>query len=128
MADHPNADLIRKAIEDMSAGEIEQLAAVFAENIEYHQIGEPTIEGKAALVESMQGFEDIDFGVEIHDVLANDDHTIALLEVTVNAGGETFNYRTAEIYHIEDGKIAQRWAFSDNTGAITEFFAQLAGG
>ena len=29
---------------------------------------------------------------------------------------------------VEDGKITQRWAFSDDTGAITEFFAKLAAG
>jgi ketosteroid isomerase-like protein len=32
-------------------------------------------------------------------------------------------YRTAEIYHIRDGKVAERWAFSDDTAAITAFFA-----
>ena len=128
MAEHANAALIRNAIEDMSAGEVEKLAEILAENIEYHQIGAPTIEGKAGLVESIQGYSDMGFGVEIHDVLANDDHTIALLEVTVNAGDESFTYRTAEIYHIEDGKITQRWAFSDDTEAISSFFARLAAG
>jgi ketosteroid isomerase-like protein len=38
-------------------------------------------------------------------------------------GGRSFTYRTAEIYHIRDGKIAARWAFSDDTAAINEFFA-----
>jgi ketosteroid isomerase-like protein len=28
----------------------------------------------------------------------------------------------AEIYHIRDGKISARWAFSDDTAAINDFF------
>jgi ketosteroid isomerase-like protein len=31
-------------------------------------------------------------------------------------------YRTAEIYHVADGKVTARWAFSDDTAAINEFF------
>ena len=49
--------------------------------------------------------------------------TIALVDATATRGGKTFTYRTAEIYHIRDGKIAERWAFSDDTAAITAFFA-----
>jgi ketosteroid isomerase-like protein len=55
--------------------------------------------------------------------VANDDHTIALVDATATRGGKTFTYRTAEIYHIRDGKIAERWAFSDDTAAIIAFFA-----
>jgi ketosteroid isomerase-like protein len=38
-------------------------------------------------------------------------------------GGTSFTYRTAEIYHVRDGKITARWAFSDDTARINEFFA-----
>ncbi len=38
-------------------------------------------------------------------------------------GGQTLTYRTAEIYHIRDGRVTERWAFSDDTAAITAFFA-----
>ena len=44
------------------------------------------------------------------------------LEATATRG-RTFTYRTVEIYDIRDGKIAERWAFSDDTAAIVEFFA-----
>jgi hypothetical protein len=59
----------------------------------------------------------------LHDIVASDDHAIALLEVTATRGGKTLTYRTAEIYHIRDAKITERWAFSDDTAAITAFFA-----
>lgn len=128
MTEHPNVQIVRDALDSMTETDVAALAAVVAENIEYHQIGAPAIMGKAALIESMEGFGEMEFGLEVHDVLANDDHTIALLDVTVKAAGQEFKYRTAEIYHIEDGKITKRWAFSDDTQAITDFFAKLAAG
>ncbi len=128
MTEHPNVQIVRDALDSMTETDVAALAAVVAENIEYHQIGAPAIMGKAALIESMEGFGEMEFGLDVHDVLANDDHTIALLDVTVKAAGQEFNYRTAEIYHIEDGKITKRWAFSDDTQAIGEFFAKLAAG
>ena len=74
-------------------------------------------------MERMQWFTDYNSRAELHDVVANDDHLIALLDVTVSKGDETINYRTAEIHHVNaDGQITQRWAFSDDTQAIIDFF------
>jgi len=56
-------------------------------------------------------------------VVANDDHAIALVQATARRGGRTLTYRTAEIFHVRDGKVTARWAFSDDTAAINEFFA-----
>ena len=71
----------------------------------------------------MGGAVDYEITGTLHDVIANDDHTIALVDATATRGGKTLTYRTAEIYHIRDGKVAERWAFSDDTAAITAFFA-----
>jgi uncharacterized protein len=59
----------------------------------------------------------------VHDVVANDEHAIQLMNVTARRGGKTLEYRTAEIYHMTDGRITERWAFSDDTARIVEFFA-----
>jgi hypothetical protein len=45
---------------------------------------------------------------------------------SVSAGGKSITYRVAEIMHVnEDTKVTERWAFSDDTAAIAEFFASL---
>ena len=46
-----------------------------------------------------------------------------LMNVTARRGDKSLNYRTAEIFHMRDGKITARWAFSDDTQAITDFFS-----
>lgn len=126
MQEHPNAAMVRRALDAFNRGEIQEFADVVADDVEWHQIGEPSlIHGKQALAESMPGEGQVDWEItaDVHDVVANDEHTVALVNATARRGGRTFEYRTAEILHIRDGKITERWAFSDDTAAIAEFFA-----
>jgi ketosteroid isomerase-like protein len=125
MPDHPNAALARKIDEAFKRGDMQALDGYLADDVVWHEIGraEPR-RGKAALREAAGAAAgDYQITAELHDVVANDDHTIGLVEATATRGGKTFTYRTAEIYHIKNGKIVERWAFSDDTAAITRFFA-----
>lgn len=123
MTDHPNAAHIR---ERFATGDPAEMAQWLADDVVWHQIGSDTLHGKQSVMDSMGGVQDVDFSMDLHDVVANDDHTIALMEVSIGGGDQSFSYRTAEIYHIdEDGKISERWAFSDDTQAITDFFGQF---
>jgi ketosteroid isomerase-like protein len=127
MAEHPNATLVRKALDGLNTGNEQGFVDVVADDIEWHEIGraEP-IRGKQALGErfGMAGpAPDFEIRGETHDVVANDDHVIALVTATAKRNGKTLVYRTAEIMHVKDGKITARWAFSDDTAKINEFFA-----
>jgi ketosteroid isomerase-like protein len=77
------------------------------------------------MADSLPGGEvDWTITADIHDVVANDDHAIALVNATGTRGeGRTLQYRTAEIVHVRDRKIVERWAFSDDTQKIIDFFA-----
>jgi ketosteroid isomerase-like protein len=126
MDEHPNVALVRRYDEQMQAGNWEAMMDAVADDVEWYEIGraEPT-RGKAALVERMQGaFGDAEVTGETHDIVGNDDHVVMLVNATATRGDETFHYRTAEILHIRDGKLAARWAFSDDTARIMEFFGQ----
>jgi ketosteroid isomerase-like protein len=124
MSEHPNAALLREGLESFNVGQMNTMADFIADDVEWHYIGgtEP-IRGKAAMLES-QGADSVDYTIttEIHDVVANDDHAVALVDATATRNGKTFTYQTAEIVHIKDGKLTERWAFSDDTAAIVAFF------
>ena len=96
MAEHPNATVVREMNQAMANGDIEGAASRVADDVVWHEIGraEPR-RGKAELAASMGEFE----------------------------GDRKIVYRTAEIYHVRNGQVAERWAFSDDTKAITDFFA-----
>ena len=123
MQEHPNAALVREMGDAINRGDMERLDALIAGDIVWHEIGrsEPR-RGKEALRESNMGV-DYEIKAETHDILANDEHTVALVNATATRGGRTFKYRTAEICHLREGKLVERWAFSDDTAAIVDFFA-----
>ncbi len=123
MAEHPNAALVRAMTDAMDRGDVAALEAMIADDVVWHEIGvaEPK-RGKDALRAEMGG-ADYDISYEIHDVVANDDHVVALGNATATRGGRTLHYRTAEIYHVRNGRVVERWAFSDDTAAIVDFFA-----
>jgi uncharacterized protein len=126
MSEHPNATLVRDSIAAMNNNAPAAAGETLADDVEWHEIGrvEP-VRGKAALAEmyGATATPDFNISVEVHDVVANDDHTIALVTAHATRGDKELTYRTAEIFHVRDGKITARWAFSDDTAAIVNFFA-----
>ena len=135
MDEHPNVALVRRAMQamnemDMSRAQQEMAVvdAFMADDIVWHEIGraEPR-RGKGELRAAMtEGPRDVRITYDLHDVVANDDHAIALGTATATRGAEKLVYRTTEIFHIRDGRATERWAFSDDTAAIIDFFGSKA--
>ena len=125
MADHPNAALYRRLFAAMLDEDLDSFAESVSDDIVYHTIGssEP-LRGREAVLASFSGLDDagFDFEADIHDVVANDDHVIALVTARVARGDDRIEYRTAEILHVKDGKFTERWAFAEDTEAINRFF------
>ena len=128
MADHPNAAKLRAASEAMeSSGDMMSQIDMLDDNVVWHEIGaDEPIRGKQALAERFAGMpEGASIKTETHDIVANDEHAIVLVTATATMGGQELVYRTAEIYHMRDGKITERWAFSDDTERINRFFGGI---
>lgn len=126
MAEHPNAEIYRRAFEAFLAQDEEAIRELIAEDVVWWEIGSPEpLHGLSTVMQSMAGLEDVSFDVDVHDVTASDDHVVGMVTATVGVGGDEFTYRTAEIAHVKDGQITERWAFSDDTQRIIEFFSQF---
>jgi uncharacterized protein len=128
MGDHPNAATIRAAAaESERTFDMAALIDLIDDDIVWHEIGrDEPIRGKQALAERFSGMpEGASIRTETHDVVANDEHCIQLVTATATMDGKEFVYRTAEIYHMRDGKVTERWAFSDDTDRINQFFGGM---
>jgi ketosteroid isomerase-like protein len=126
MSAQENLRVAREVQDAFEQMDMARLDALTADDVVWHEIGRPEPRrGKDELRAGAPGGQDVDYEITatLHDLLASDDHAIALVEATATRGGKTFTYRTAEIYHIRNGQIAERWAFSDDTAAIAAFFA-----
>ena len=128
MADHPNAEKIRAAAEAIEAGgDMTSQMEMLDDDVVWHEISrDEPIRGKQALMERWSNVpEGAGIKTETHDIVANDEHAIALVTATATMGDQELVYRTAEIYHMRDGKITERWAFSDDTERINKFFGGM---
>ena len=126
MGDHPNAATYRAAHAAFASGDLEAFGGMLAQDVVWNTIGGETIHGAEAVADSMSGLAGLEFEISLHDVIANDDHVVGLVEVHVTAGDKDIRYRTAEIHHMNaEGRVTERWAFSDDTQAITDFFAAI---
>lgn len=123
MSEHPNAAVIRAMFDALGKNDMGGFASALDDDVIWHEIGNPEpVRGKAALAARFSTPSDFTITGDTHDIVAGDEHTVALLTATATRAGKPFTYRVAEIYHMRDGKITERWAFSDDTAAIAAFF------
>ncbi|MDH5371492.1 MAG: nuclear transport factor 2 family protein [Acidimicrobiia bacterium] len=125
MEEHPNAALVRDALNAFNQGDFEQFAGMLADDVNWYEVGatEP-IRGKEAIFASLgSGGQDYEIEADVHDVVANDLHTLALVNATARRGDRTLHYQTVEILHFSEGRVSDRWSFAGNTQEIQEFFS-----
>ena len=128
MGDQSNVDIAKEASKRMEdSGDVMSLADLLADDVVWHEIGsDEPIRGKQALMERWSSIPDgASITVETHDTVGNDEHVVQLVTATAKMGDQELVYRTAEIYHMKDGKVTERWAFSDDTDRINKFFGGM---
>jgi ketosteroid isomerase-like protein len=130
MAEHPNVVLIRGLYESGSGGDMTTLADALADDIVWHVPGRGTNAGPHSGKEAVLAFFGRvipgleSFGIEVHDVIANDEHAVALVNYDHRRSGRSFSQLGAEVFHFDGaGKISAFWALIDDTTAFDEFFA-----
>ncbi len=124
MADQPFAQRLREAMESFNRGDLEAFGALIADDVVWHTIGaEEPLRGKAAMAEGLGGGGgDFSITADVHAVTEGEGHVVVLVKAHATRGDASLDYNTAEIFHVRDGLVSERWAFSDDTAAIVEFF------
>jgi ketosteroid isomerase-like protein len=126
--DHPNAARYRALMAAFDAGDANALTAALAPDVRWHEAGNPdVIVGRDAVVARMSGMDNLDANIELHDVVANDEHCVAMLSVDLRKpDGAHVAYPVVEVVHVRDDVVTERWAFMDaSPDDVTQFFADL---
>jgi ketosteroid isomerase-like protein len=113
----------------MEKGDVATFSALLDDDITWHE-STPGFEGDyqgrdnvLALLGRVFQEAGVAFSrVSIHDILANDDHTVILHESTLTQKGRSFTGQYADIYHVRDGKITEHWHLVVHPKADEEFF------
>ena len=127
---HPNEDLVRKGFVAFQSGDMATLNELFADDLVWHSPGRSQLSGdyrgKAAVMAFFQKTVELTAGtfkLEIHDVLANDTHGVALVHATGEREGRTLDDDTVQVFHIVDGKVTEQWLCPGDQAASDAFWA-----
>ena len=127
---HPNEDLIRRGFDAFGKGDMDTLRELFDANIDYHLPGRSPLAGDYHGPDEVLGlFARIfelsggTFQAELHDAVANDDHTVALFTARGQREGATLEDRSVLVVHVRDGRFAEIWYLAEDLYAFDAFFS-----
>jgi ketosteroid isomerase-like protein len=130
MAEHPNAELFRRGYTAFQSGDLDTVRSLFAPDIVWSVPGSGRFAGEHRGVDNVislfvQQAQESNgtFRVEVHDVLGNDEHAVALGTITAERNGKSFSDRYTHVVHIQDGKVTESWIFNEDPAAVDEFWA-----
>ena len=114
---HPNEDLVRESFAAYGRGDLDAARKYQTDDIRYHQPGRnPTAgdyEGQEQVIGVMARFGELTGGtlsIELHDVLANDEHAVVLMTIRRERAGKQLNDNMVVVYHFRDGKVTEVWS------------------
>jgi hypothetical protein len=129
MTDHPNLERARAGYEAFAAGDLAAVSDLFSDDIVWHSGGSNVLTGDYKGKEAVLGFFGLlmqesggSFTNEIHDMLANDEHGVALVTMSATRGGKSFEGNLVHIFHMSDGKMTEFWAIPEDQSRYDEFW------
>jgi len=112
---HPNEQVIRRAYAAINRGDLAAISAEFTEDAIWHG-SEAAISGAEAIADLVGALREASRGtlrIELHDVLANEFHAVALQVTRAERNGQSLVDRVVYVFHLRDGKIAEAWFNGD---------------
>lgn len=120
---HPNEAVIRGFFEAIGRRDLDAAKSHMADDVWVHLAGSHPLAGArqgpdAWFDLAARVFELTDeFRLDVHDVLANDDHGVALVHATGARGDRRLEWNRIFVYHLREGRIAEVWIHeSDQAG------------
>ncbi|TET99249.1 MAG: nuclear transport factor 2 family protein [Dehalococcoidia bacterium] len=130
MPEHPNVALLRRGYEAFAKGDMATLTELFSEDTVWHEPGNNPLSGEQrgreavfAMFGRTAQLSGGTYRVELHDVLANDEHAVALSRMTGTRQGKETNSVAVQVYHMRNEKITEAWNFFQDQRAYDEFWS-----
>jgi ketosteroid isomerase-like protein len=122
---HPNEDTVRKAYAALDSRDWDTLRGLLAPDIEWHSPGRHSLSGDHhgpdAVLRFLSGVHDLTggtFRVDIHDVLANDEHVVVLTRIHAERDTQSVHDNHAQVFHVRDGLITGFWGHPSDQHAV----------
>ena len=128
MAEHPNATLIRQWFAALGGQDIDAAVGLMSDDAAVHISGRGGLagdfEGKDSIVAYLNRFGNAIDSItdDLHSVLADDEHAVALNNSTLIRGDETLHEDNIWVYHVTGGQITEVWLSFRDQYENDEFF------
>lgn len=118
-----NEDVVRTYLSAMSAGDMDAVRAHLADDAVLHVGGRNPMSGEKhgadEILATLTAIAERSGGAirpELHDLLASDDHVVALVRRTIGGVDAT----AAVVYHVADGRITEIWPHEQSQYELDE--------
>jgi ketosteroid isomerase-like protein len=131
--EHPNVTLFRRGYEAFNNGDMDTVRSQLADNVVWHTTGRGRFTGDTRGIDETLGLflelAQVTNGTlrfEVHDILANDTHGVALVTTRWELDGKLLEDKGVHVVHIEEGKTTESWFFDWNPYLFDELFPAQA--
>jgi uncharacterized protein len=130
VTEHPNVELARRGYDAFAKGDMAALAELIADDVVWHVQGTGPLSGTYHGRDEVFGFfgrlaEETGgtFRLDVHDVLANDEHAVTLCVLSATRGEKSIEMPVANVSHMRDGKVTEFWTAITDPVATIDFWA-----
>jgi uncharacterized protein len=123
---HPNELVIRRAYEALDRDDMAGFAAMFARDAVLYGGEGLKVTGAERIAEMIWQLREMTNGTlrwDLHDVVANDDHAVALHTTRAERNGRLLVDRVVYVFHVQEGQIREAW-FSGDPRVQTDFYGE----
>jgi ketosteroid isomerase-like protein len=120
---------MRSGYAAFAKGDMATLTELFSPDVVWHLSGNNQLAGEHrgrdavfatfAKTVSLSGGT---FNIELHDVIANDEHAVALTRASASHQGRTLASSDVDVFHLKDGQVTEMWSFSGDPAANDAFW------
>jgi ketosteroid isomerase-like protein len=118
VSEHPNIEHARRGYEAFAKGDLGTLSELIADGVVWHVKGVGPLNGDYRGRDQVFGFfgrlfEETGgtFRLDVHDILANDEHTAVLATLSASRGDKSVSALVVNVSHNDaDGKITEFWS------------------
>ncbi len=131
MATHPNIELANTVYDAFGNGDMETFFANITDDAVWHLGGNNplsgTYSGKQEIMAVLGQITERSGGTfqiaEVHDILANDEHVVAMVRNTGERDGKVLDAPTIHISHVRDGKFTELFIVVADQASSDEFWS-----
>ena len=116
---------MREALAAYLHADTERLAPVFTDDVVWHVPGmnrfAGRFEGRDAVLDRLRRLHEagVTFAFDVHDVVANDEHAVALVQLHVtNGAGQRYDQQQVQVWHMRDGRCHEYWSMNQDQAVL----------